>query len=152
MEAARCFETALKYDPQCAYAWLGLHRSIEKWGRGKTPSANPFLAAMGSAFQPKVPDRFTKSPKDYSLEMAKSQEKGMLPGVGPDERKKKAQASLDELLTLYEDDEEGWYWRAQIAEGPNASAPIYKALLRLNPYHPGANHELVHFFENIKRP
>ena len=169
MEAARCFETALRHDPNCAYAWLGLHRSLEKWGKGGTPSANPFLAAAGVAFQPKLPDRFAKSPRDYALDMAKAlmpkanhreqlliqaklQEKGMWPGTGPDERKKKAQASLDELLTLYEDDEEGWFWRAQIAEGPNASAPIYKALLRLDPYHPGANHELVHFFENARRP
>jgi tetratricopeptide (TPR) repeat protein len=169
MEAARCFETALRHDPNCAYAWLGLHRALEKWGRGGTPSANPFLAIAGVAFQPKLPDRFAKSPRDYALDMAKAlmpkanhreqlliqaklQEKGLWPGTGPDERKKKAQASLDELLTLYEDDEEGWFWRAQIAEGPNASAPIYKALLRLDPYHPGANHELVHFFENIRRP
>ncbi|MFO0825748.1 MAG: hypothetical protein U0792_21950 [Gemmataceae bacterium] len=78
----------------------------------------------------------------------------MLPGVGPDERKKKAQQSLDELLTVYEDDEEGWFWRAQLAngDGPHAQAPFYKALLKVNPIHPGANHELVHYFENIRRP
>ncbi len=170
MEAARCFETALKHDPDCAYAWLGLHRSLEKWGRGNNPATNAVLAVTGgTANRQKFPDRLAKSPRDYSLDMArqlmpkanhreqlliqaKLQEKGMWPGVGPDERRKKAQASLDELLTLYEDDEEGWFARAQIAEGPNASAPIYKALLRLDPLHPGANHELVHFFENIRRP
>jgi Tfp pilus assembly protein PilF len=169
MEAARCFETALGHDPDCASAWLGLHRSLEKWGKATKPAAGPFLAAVGGAAQAKLPDRFAKSPADYALETARKlmpranhreqlliqsrlQEKGMWPGVGPDERKKKAQASLDELLTLYEDDEEGWFWRAQIADGPNASAPIYKALLRLDPLHPGANHELVHFFENVRRP
>src|SRR5688572_22717173 len=36
MEAARAFETALKHDPNCAYAWLMLHRSLEKWGRPGT--------------------------------------------------------------------------------------------------------------------
>jgi tetratricopeptide (TPR) repeat protein len=74
--------------------------------------------------------------------------------VGPDERKKKAQQSLDELLMLYDDDEEGWFWRAQLAngDGPNAGATFYKALLRVNPLHPGANHEFVHFFENSQRP
>ena len=30
--------------------------------------------------------------------------------------------------------------------------PFYKALLRLNPLHPGANHELVHYYENARRP
>ena len=34
----------------------------------------------------------------------------------------------------------------------NASAVFYKALLKVNPLHPGANHEFVHFFENIQRP
>ena len=78
----------------------------------------------------------------------------MWPGTGPDDRRKKAMQSLDELLTLHEDDEEGWFWRAQLAgqDGPNATAVFYKALLRVNPLHPGANHEFVHFFENIKRP
>lgn len=167
MEAARCFEAALRHDPDCAYAWLGLHRSLEKWGRGSKAAGPAALALVGTTA--KLPDQLAKSPRDYTLEMArrlmpkanhreqllirsKLQEKGMWPGVGPSERKKTAQASLDELLTLYEDDEEGWFWRAQVAEGTNGKAPIYKALLRLNPYHPGANHELVHFFENVRRP
>jgi hypothetical protein len=76
----------------------------------------------------------------------------MWPNVGPDERKKKAQQSLDELLMLYEDDTEGWFWRAQVADGPNGAAVFYKALLKVDPLHPGANHELVHFFENVRRP
>jgi hypothetical protein len=33
MEAARSFETALKYDPNCAFAWWGLSKSCEKWGK-----------------------------------------------------------------------------------------------------------------------
>src|ERR1700753_3925685 len=69
-----------------------------------------------------------------------------------DARMKKAAATLDELLTLYEDDEEGWFWRAQLAEGPNGKVPFYKALLRVNAIHPGATHELVHFYENMRRP
>jgi len=42
--------------------------------------------------------------------------------------------TLDELLTLYEDDEEGWFARAQIAEGQYGPAPFYKSLLKLNPF------------------
>ena len=30
--------------------------------------------------------------------------------------------------------------------------PFYKALLQVNPLHPGANHELLHFYENFRRP
>lgn len=169
MESARCFESALRHDPDCAFAWLGLHRAIDKWGKGTNPAPNPFLAVAGAAWHAKLPDRFGKSVKDFSLDQArrlmptanhreqlliraKLEERGMWPGVKPDERTKKAQATLDELLTLYDDDEEGWYARALIAEGSNAKAPLYKALLRINPRHPGANHELVHFYENIRRP
>jgi tetratricopeptide (TPR) repeat protein len=53
---------------------------------------------------------------------------------------------------LYDDDQEAWFWRAQLAEDGNAKAVFYKALLRVNPLHPGANHELVHYFENVRRP
>ncbi len=170
IEAARSFETALKHDPECAFAWLGLYRAMDKWGGGtKVPSAAPFLAISGGLGQSKLPDRFGKPAKEYALEQAKTlmpkashreqllitaklQEKGMWPNVPPDERKKKATITLDELLTLYEDDEEGWFARAQIAEGPNSSVPFYKALLKVNPINPAANHELVHHYENMRRP
>lgn len=169
MEAARSFETALKHDPDCAYAWLGLHRALEKWGKGAQPVGNAIEAVTGSLTHSGLGAKYTTPPRDYALEQARTlmnraghreqlliqaklQEKGMWPNVGPDERKKKATATLDELLTLYEDDEEGWFWRAQIAEGQNGPTPFYKALLRINPVHPGANHELVHFYENSRRP
>lgn len=172
IDAARAFETALRFDPECAYAWLMLHRSLEKWGKpGVTPPAAPYVAALGGGAYAKLPDRVGKNAIDYALDTARRlmpkaplreqlliqsrlQEKGMWPGVGPDERRKKAAQSLDELLMLHEDDEEGWFWRAQVAagDGPNAAAVFYKALLKVNPLHPGANHEFVHFYENVKRP
>jgi tetratricopeptide (TPR) repeat protein len=172
IEAARAFETALQLDPECAYAWLMLHRSLEKWGKpGAVPAPGPYVGLLGGLVYGKLPDRVGKNAQEYALETARRlmpkanhreqlliqarlQEKGMWPGAGPDDRRKKAVQSLDELLTLHEDDEEGWFWRAQLAgaDGPHAAAVFYKALLKVNPLHPGANHEFVHFFENIKRP
>jgi hypothetical protein len=170
IEAARSFETALQHDPDCAFAWMGLNRGLEKWGGGsKVPGANGLLAAVGGGIQPKLPDQLTKSPRDFALEKAKAlmpkashreqllitaklQEKGMWPDVKPEDRRKKAGATLDELLTLYDDDEEAWFARAQVTDGTNSQAVFYKALLRVNPLHPGANHEFVHMFENIQRP
>ncbi len=196
MEAARNFETALTHDPECAYAWLMLSRSLQRWGKGAAvPPANPFAGAVGGVLFAGPADALPKSPVEFALGKARTlmpkatpreqlliqarlQELGKWPAAGPtagattgptagpaaapaagptvapvpDERRKKAQATLDELLTLHEDDEEGWYWRAQVAEGANGPIPFYKALLRLNPLHPGANHELVHFYEGAKRP
>ena len=67
-------------------------------------------------------------------------------------------ATIDNMLALYDDDEEAWYYRAQLAGGAGlfggqvSSVPFYKSLLRVNPLHPGANHELLHYYENSRRP
>lgn len=149
MEAARSFETALQHDPTCPMAWWGLARSLERYGRGDATKA--LLKAWEL--------REHCSAREQMLLKATMQEKGQLPGVGDgDARKQKAIATIDEMLALYEDDEEAWYYRAQLAGGQGmfggkaSSAPFYKALLKVNPLHPGANHELLHFYENIHRP
>jgi len=169
MEAARCFETALEHDPDCAVAWLGLNRALEKWAKTAPPKPDALFAVGGAGTAAKLPDRYGKPPPTYALERAKAllpkashreqllvtaklHEKGMMAGTGPDQRRTKAQQTLDELLTLYGDDEEGWFARAQLADGTYGAVPFYAALLRLNPVHPGANHELVHFYENTRRP
>jgi tetratricopeptide (TPR) repeat protein len=84
---------------------------------------------------------------------------GLAPGVGDaDARKTAAIATIDNMLAVYDDDEEAWYYRAQLANGGKdfggdvASVPFYKALLRVDPLHPGANHELLHFYEGYRRP
>ncbi len=168
MEAARSFETALRHDPECVHAWLGLHLAFAKWGKSAT-ARDPALAGLGANFASTLPGQFTKPPADYALGMAqtlmpkashrtqllvraKLQERGLWPDTPADERKKRATATLDELLMLSDDDEEAWFARAQIAEGTNGPVPFYKALLKANPLHPGANHELVHFYENARRP
>ena len=33
MEAARSFEPHCKHDPNCAFAWWGLSKACEKWGK-----------------------------------------------------------------------------------------------------------------------
>jgi hypothetical protein len=143
MEAARSFETALKHDPNCALAWWGLSKACEKWQK--------------AAYQPplkKAQDLMLTYANEREMRLIKArlQEKGLIDTIKQEDRRKEAIKTLDELLTLYDDDEEGWFCRAQVAEGPNSGVPFYKALLRLNPQHAGAHHELVHHYENIKRP
>jgi Tfp pilus assembly protein PilF len=149
MEAARSFETALQYDPDCPLAWWGISRALERWGKSKHTEA--LLKAS------KLQDR--ASHREQQLILASMQEKGHAPGVGDGEaRKRKAIATIDTMIALYDDDEEAWYYRAQLAGGSGlfggqaSSVPFYKALLRINPLHPGANHELLHHYENSRRP
>jgi tetratricopeptide (TPR) repeat protein len=141
MEAARSFETAIRHDPNCAMAWLGLSRAQERWGKGDaTVSLKKAKELMTRA-----------DDRERALITARLQEKGLTEGVTPDTRRSSARKTIDELLVLYDDDQEAWYYRAELADGPE-KIPYFKALLRLNPLHPGANHELVHYYENIRRP
>jgi tetratricopeptide (TPR) repeat protein len=142
MEAARSFETATKADPDCAFAWWGLSKACEKWGKAAyAPPLKKAQELMAAA-----------SEREARLIKARLQEKGLIDTIKQEDRRKEAVKTLDELLTLYDDDEEAWFARAQLAEGPNAAVPFYKALLRVNPQHSGAHHELVHHYENIRRP
>jgi tetratricopeptide (TPR) repeat protein len=149
MEAARSFETATRHDPDCAMAWWGLSRALEKWHGDKTKVDEALKKA--EALQAKA------SPAERLLITARLQQRGLVKVAIPpgktegDARRAEAARTLDELLTLSDDDEEGWYYRAELA-GRSASIPYYKALLRVNPLHPGANHELVHFYEGHRRP
>ncbi len=150
MEASRSFETATQRDPDCALAWWGLSRALAHWGKG-TEATKALLQAD------KLKNK--ASHREQQLILARMQETGNAPNVGDsDKRKKAAIATIDTMLTLYDDDEEGWYYRAQLAGGAGlfggqaANVPFYKALLRINPLHPGANHELVHYYENAQRP
>src|SRR5207302_10973713 len=123
--------------------------ALEMWKRG-----DPTRALLRAH---ELRDR--ASHREQQLILAAMQEKGLVPGVGDAEARKKAACeTLDKLLALYDDDEEGWYYRAQLAGGAGlfggqlSAVPFYKALLRVNPLHAGANHELLHFYENYRRP
>ncbi|MBY0522004.1 MAG: tetratricopeptide repeat protein [Gemmataceae bacterium] len=142
MEAARSFETAARHDPDCAMAWWGLSRAMEKWSKGDGNQA----LAKAKEKQPLA------SHREQLLITARLQEKGQLPNIADADRRKTAARTLDEVLALYDDDEEAWFYRGQISENAVQAIPYYKALLRINPLHPGANHELVHLYENQRRP
>ena len=149
MEAARAFETATVLDPTCAMAWWELSRAMEKWGRGSEATK-----ALLEADRLKANASF----REQQLILARMQEKGQAPGVGePEARKRAAINTIDNLLALHDEDEEAWYYRAWLAGGTGfggqaGAIPFFKALLHVNPLHPGANHELVHYYENIRRP
>jgi hypothetical protein len=152
MEAARSFETAAHYDPDCAMAWWGLSRALEP--PGALPGAGGWSNRdrADKALLRAKEKQVQASHREQLLIKARLQEKGLEPGVAEDARRKAAAKTLDELLILHDDDQEAWFYRARLADSGVAAVPYYKALLRINPLHPGANHELVHFYENNRRP
>ncbi len=149
MEATRSFETATYYDPDCPMGWWALSRALERYRK------KDFKKALS-----KAQDLLDQaSPREQMIITARLQEKGLIPELKDKEaRVKAATKTLDEVLAMFEDDEEVWFLRGMIAcnhriHGGNVNAvPFYKALVRINPLHPGANHELVHFYEGFRRP
>src|SRR5207249_6561338 len=78
MEAARSFETATQHDPNCALAWWGLARALDRWGKG---DANKALLKANEL-------QGHASQREQQLILARMQEKGLAPGVGGPEARK----------------------------------------------------------------
>jgi len=151
IEAVRSFETATRLDPGCAMAWWCLGRALEKHG--------PLAAQASKVFKQAGALRPAADAREQGLIKAALLERGLEPGAGDAEaRKKAAIRALDELIAQFPDDEEALYSRAQLGGGAGGfggavgGVPFYHSLLRVNPLHPGANHELVHFYESFRRP
>jgi Tfp pilus assembly protein PilF len=160
MEASRSFETATQKDPECALAWWGLSRALDRWAGVAPDKGDPLRAAANKALQKAHDFRERAGHREQLLIQARMQEKGLPPYAGgsTESHHKAAVETIDTLISLFDDDEEAWFYRAQLSGGERlfggsmSSAPFYKALLRINPLHPGANHELLHHSENIQRP
>lgn len=153
MEAVRSFETAVQHDPECAMAWWGLSRAYARHKPGKKhlealKKAQALLEKASNNEQFLIRARLL----EYGLEELPKN----TPKDSTNKRVWAASRVLDELLCIY-DDEEGYFYRANLASkldklGANAEIPYFKGLLAINPVHPGANHELVHFYERFRRP
>src|SRR5260370_22255173 len=110
-------------------AWWGLSRALERWGRGN--HAEALLKAD------KLKDN--ANDREQQLILARMQLKGQVANVGnAEQRKQKAIATINRLIALYDDDEEAWICRAELAGGGSVGAvvgavPFCKALLRIHP-------------------
>jgi pentatricopeptide repeat protein len=152
-EAARSFETAVRHDPECAMAWLGLSRALSQW----SSRSGKAMDALKKAYE--LRERASYAEKQ--MIEARATEKGVAknaPAVDGNARKNAAQKIFDELLMVHPEDEEAWMMRGLFAAddkffgGNTASTPYYLYVIKLNPLHPGANHELLHRYEYSQRP
>jgi Tfp pilus assembly protein PilF len=148
-DAAQSFETALLHDADCAMAWWGLSRAL--FSDNKPALAQKALEnARSLQSNAAHPERL--------LITALAQSKAPLPGTlseaqrAADKNRLAAIRTIDELLSLYDEDEEGWFLRAKLEGDGVAAVPFYKALVKINPLHPGATHELVHHYDRTNRP
>ena len=152
IEAARSFHQALREDPDCAMAWMGLARAEQGMNRDAESQS---AIAKAKALERRSPNRNADtSSSAHSRSMPSS-----LPPTGDpkhDAYKKAIEAAIAkdpsdaELWILRGNAEEPGPWGRGQAGGIGAIA-FYEAALARYPGHLGAHHYLVHAFENVGR-
>ena len=149
IEASRSFHQALRLDPKCAMAYLGL--SYVQSGLENPDGAKHYLA-MAKELGASVTERERKRVEIREKQMAAMDD---LKDAGLFLAYKK---SIDEALATYLDDPEFWILRGNAEEG-NAtgrgqrggasSVVFYERVLALVPNHATAHHYLIHSYETI---
>jgi tetratricopeptide (TPR) repeat protein len=153
IEAARSFHQALREDPDCAMAWMGLARAEQ--GLNRDPESQ---AAIGKAkaLESKVSERERRhielralqidaqlAPPEKEAEKHDAYKRGIERAIAKD-------PSDAELWILRGNAEEPGPWGRGQAGGIGAIA-FYEAALTRSPGHFGAHHDLVHAYENVGR-
>ncbi|MEI6687441.1 MAG: hypothetical protein WCN64_14960, partial [Planctomycetota bacterium] len=96
MESARSFETALKHDPDCVMAHIGLAKALERWGK-KNESTKVIKDAK--RLEEKA------APNEKALLQAALVEYGLNenPAAAGEARQKAAAVIIDQALSQYDD-------------------------------------------------
>ena len=151
IDAARSFHQALRSDPDCAMCWMGLARAEQGVER---PEATAAAIAKAQALAPKA------SAKEQTFVALRAQQIEAQAAPPAEEAAKHAayKKALDKALASYPEDAELWILRGNAEEpgpwgrgqfGGAASIAFYETALVRSPGHLGADHYLVHSFENI---
>jgi tetratricopeptide (TPR) repeat protein len=151
IDAARSFRQALRSDPDCAMCWMGLARAEQGLER---PDATAAAIAKAQTLAPKVSAR----EQTFIALRAQQIEAQAAPRAEESEKHLAYKKALDKALASYPDDAELWILRGNAEEagpwgrgqfGGSASIAFYETALVRSPGHLGADHYLVHSFENI---
>ena len=153
IDAARSFRQALRSDPDCAMCWMGLARAEQGLER-RDVTAAAIAKAQALMVAPKV------SAKEQTFIALRAQqiEAQNAPRAEESEKHAAYKKALDKALASYPEDAELWILRGNAEEpgpwgrgqfGGSASIAFYETALVRSPGHLGADHYLVHSFENI---
>jgi tetratricopeptide (TPR) repeat protein len=153
IEAARSFHQALREDPDCAMAWMGLARAEQGLNRDEESKA---AIAKAKALAPKV----TESERRH-IELRAQQIDAQLASPPAEGEKHDAyKRAIETAIAADPKDAELWILRGNAEEpgpwgrgqaGGIGAIAFYEAALARYPGHLGAHHYLVHAFENVGR-
>jgi tetratricopeptide (TPR) repeat protein len=154
IEAARSFHQALRLDPDCAMAWVGLARAEQGLGRR---AAVAEAIGRAKALSGKATDR-----EQRFVALRAQQMEAVAAATPADEARlhdayKKA---LEAAIATWPADAELWILRGNAEEpgpwgrgqrGGVGSIAYYETALSRSPGHFAAHHYLVHSYENVGR-
>jgi len=154
IEAARSFRQALRADSGCAMAWLGLARAEQGMERRK--EAREALE-RARALAPKATDLERRFIALRAMQM------DAVDAESPEievSRHAEYKREIEAAIAAYPDDAELWILRGNAEEpgpwgrgqrGGVGSIAFYRTALVCSPGHFGAEHYLVHSYENVGR-
>jgi len=153
IEAARSFHQALREDPDCAMAWMGLARAEQGLNRDSESQA---AIAKAKSLEPKV----TESERRH-IELRAQQIDAQLAPADKESQKHDAyKRAIEKAIAADPSDAELWILRGNAEEpgpwgrgqaGGIGAIAFYEAALARYPGHLGAHHYLVHAYENVGR-
>ena len=153
IEAARSFNQALREDPDCAMAWMGLARAEQGLHRDKET-----IAAIEKAKS--LAARATEGERRHVALRAQQIEAQNAPAEKEGEKHDAYKRALEKAIAADPSDAELWVLRGNAEEpgpwgrgqaGGIGAIAYYEAALARYPGHFGAHHYLVHAFENVGR-
>lgn len=153
IEAARSFHQALREDPDCAMAWMGLARAEQGLNRDKEAAA---AIEKAKSLAPKA----TESERRHIALRAQQIEAQNAPAEKEGEKHDAYKRAIENALAADPSDAEMWVLRGNAEEpgpwgrgqaGGIGAIAYYEAALARSPGHLGAHHYLVHAFENVGR-
>ena len=153
IEAARSFHQALREDPDCAMAWMGLARAEQGLNRDTESQA---AIAKAKALEPKV----TESERRHIELRAQQIDAQLAPPEKETAKHDAYKRAIESAIAKDPSDAELWVLRGNAEEpgpwgrgqaGGIGAIAYYEAALARYPGHLGAHHYLVHAFENVGR-